>query len=50
MSKINVINPSKNIITNAFDDSISSISIPLLLLGCESPSVDDFGGIPYIRT
>jgi hypothetical protein len=39
---------SKNIITNAFDDSISSLSIPLLLLGCESPGVAGFSGIPYI--
>jgi hypothetical protein len=50
MSKINIINPSKNILTNAFNNYISSLSIPLLLLRCESPGVADFGGIPHIRT
>jgi hypothetical protein len=50
MSKINIINPSKNILTNAFDNCISSLSIPLLLLGSESPGVDGFGGISHIRT
>jgi hypothetical protein len=50
MSKINIINPSKNITTNAFDNCISSLSIPLLLLESESPDVADFGGIPHIRT
>jgi hypothetical protein len=50
MSKINIINPSKNIFTNAFDNYISSLSISLLLLGCESPGVADFGDIPHIRT
>jgi hypothetical protein len=50
MSKINVVNPSKNILTNAFDDSISSLSIPLLLLGCQSPGVASFGDILHIRT
>jgi hypothetical protein len=50
MSKINIINPSKNILTNIFDNCISSLSIPLLLLRSESPGVADFGGIPHIRT
>jgi hypothetical protein len=50
MSKINIINPSKNILTNAFDNCISSLSILLLLLGCESPGVAGFGGILHIRT
>jgi hypothetical protein len=50
MSKINVINPSENILSNAFDDSISSLNIPLLLLGCESPGVAGFGGISHIQT
>jgi hypothetical protein len=48
MSKINIINPGKNILTNAFDNCISNLSIPLLLLGCESSGVADFGGIPHI--
>jgi hypothetical protein len=50
MSKINIINPNKNILTNAFDNYISSLSIPLLLLRSESPGVVGFGGIPHIRT
>jgi hypothetical protein len=50
MSKINIINPSKNILTNVFNNCISSLSIPLLLVGCESPGVVNFGGIPHIRT
>jgi hypothetical protein len=50
MSKINIINSSKNILTNAFDNCISSLSILLLLLGCESPGVTDFCIIPHIQT
>jgi hypothetical protein len=48
--KINIINPSKNILTYAFDNCISIISISLLLLRCESPGVAGFGGISHIRT
>jgi hypothetical protein len=50
MSKINIINPSKNIIANAFDNCISNLSIPLLLLGCENSDVASFSGISHIRT
>jgi hypothetical protein len=48
MSKINIINPSKNILINASNGCISSLSIPLLLLGCESTGVADFSVIPHI--
>jgi hypothetical protein len=48
MSKINIINPSKNIPTNVFDNCISSLSIPFLLLECESSGVASFGDIPHI--
>jgi hypothetical protein len=50
ISKINIINHSKNILTNDFDNCISSLNIPLLFLRCESSGVADFGGIPHIRT
>ena len=50
ISSVNIINPSKNILTNALNNCIPSLSVSLLLLGCESPGVAGFGGIPHIRT